>query len=90
MNSQQHRIQEDTKCLTTCRVKSICSCNVGDEGDDDDTANSASSSINTETEDIDTVSSVVSVYDTDVSHQSKTDDSDLTKLLKHLFYCISL
>ena len=89
MNLQQHRIQEDTKCLNTCRMESICSCNVGDEGDDDDTANSASSSINvdnTETEDIDTVSSVIRVYDTDVSHQSKTDDFDLTKLLKRLFY----
>ena len=28
-----------------CRVDSICGCNVGDEGDNDDTANTISSSI---------------------------------------------
>ena len=42
MDSQQCGIQEDS----TCRADSICSCTVGDEGDDGDTANIVISSIN--------------------------------------------
>ena len=58
MDSQQHGIQEGT----TCRVDSICGCNVGDEGDDDDTANTIRRGIimdNTEIESIGTVSGVI-------------------------------
>ena len=42
MDSQQPGIQEDSMC----RVDSICGCNIGDEGDNDDTANTVSSSTN--------------------------------------------
>ena len=42
MDSQQCRIQEDTMC----RVDAICSCNVGNERDDDNTVNNISSNIN--------------------------------------------
>ena len=58
MDSRQCGIQEDT----TCRVDSICSCNIGDEGDNDDTANTISS-INIETEGTGNVSSIVSTCD---------------------------
>ena len=66
-----------------CRVDSICFCNVGDEGDDDNTANTVSSSINVdniETEGTGTVSSIVRTCDTDVSHQNRTGDVDLAKI----------
>ena len=43
MDSQQRAIQENATCLAMCRVGSICGCNVGDEGDDDDTTNTVSS-----------------------------------------------
>ena len=71
MDSQQCKIQEDA----ICRVDSICICNVGDKGDDDDTANTISSSINVdniETESTGTVSSIVRACDIDVSHQNRT------------------
>ena len=82
MDSQQHRIQEDT----TCRVDSICTCNVVDEGDDDDTANTISNSVNVdniETEGTGTISSIVRACDTDdVSHQNGSNDLDLAKIPK--------
>ena len=82
MDSQQCGIQEDT----TCRVDSTCGCNIGDEGDDDDdTANTTSSSINVDNIEIEgtgTVSSIVRTCDTDVSHQSRSDDLDLAKIPK--------
>ena len=56
MDPQQCRIQEDAMC----RVGFICSCNVSDKGDDDDTVDTFSSSINMdniETEGTDTASS---------------------------------
>ena len=62
-----------------CRVDSMSSCNVGDEGDSDDTANTISSNINMdiiETEGTGIVSSVVRACDTDL-HQNRTDDLDL-------------
>ena len=78
----QCRIQEDAMC----RVDSIGGyCNVGDEGDDDNTANTISSSINMnniETKDTDTVCSIAIACDTDVSHQNRTDDLDLAKISK--------
>ena len=70
-------------------MDSICGCNVGDEGDDDDIANTISSSINMdniETEGTGTVSSVVRTCDTDVSHQNRTDDLDLAKIPKAFLY----
>ena len=78
-------------CLASCRVESICGCNVGNEGDDDNTANITSSNINvdtTETEHIDTVSSVVRAYETDVCHiRAELMIWINPKLLiKHLFY----
>ena len=81
MDSQQCGIQEDT----SCRVNSICGCNVGDEGGDDNLANTISSSISVD--DIGmggtvTASSVVRACDTDVSHQNRTDDLDLAKIPK--------
>ena len=42
MDVQQRGIQEDF----VCRVDSICDCNIGDKGDNDDTANTISSSKN--------------------------------------------
>ena len=42
MDSQQCGIQEDA----TCRVDSICCCNVDDQGDDDYTPKAVISSIN--------------------------------------------
>ena len=39
MDSQQREIQEDATC-------SICGCNIGDEGDDNNTMKVMSSSIN--------------------------------------------
>ena len=64
-----------------------CGCNVGDEGDGDDTANTISSNINAdniETEGTGTVSSIVRTCDTDVSHQNRSDDLqlDLAKIPK--------
>ena len=41
-DSQQRKLQEDTMC----RVDSICGCNIGDEGNDDNTLKSPSSNIN--------------------------------------------
>ena len=49
----------------------ICGCNVGDVGDDDDTAYTISSSKNMENierEGTGTISSIVRAYDTEVSH----------------------
>ena len=71
-----------------CRVDSICSCNVGDEGDNDDTANTVSSSINMDniaTEGTGTISSIVRACNIDVSHQNRTDDLDLAKIPKAFF-----
>ena len=62
-----------------------CSCNIGDEGDNDDTANTISSSINIETEGTGNVSSIVSACNTDASHQNRTDDLDLAKIPKAFF-----
>ena len=42
MDLQQHGIQEDT----TSRLDSICCCNIGDKGDDNNITNTISSSIN--------------------------------------------
>ena len=42
MDLQQRRIHEDS----VCGVDSICDCNIGDEGDSDNTANTISSSKN--------------------------------------------
>ena len=70
----------------TYRVDSLYSCNIGDEGDDDDTENVVSSSINMdniETEGSGTISSIVTACDTNVSHQNRTDDLDLAKFPKH-------
>ena len=81
MDSQQHGIQEDT----TCRVGSIYGCNIGNKGNDDDTANTISSSINMdniETEESGTVSSIIRACDTNVSHQNRTDGLDLAKVPK--------
>ena len=91
MDSQQHGTQGDTMCLATCRVESICGCNVGDKGDHNNTANITSSSVNVdtaETEHIGTVSSVVRTYDTDVCHiRAELMIWINPKLLiKHLFY----
>ena len=80
-NSRQCGVQEDT----VCTVDSICSCNIGDEGDNDDTANTISSSINIETEGTGNVSSIVSACNTDASHQKRTDDLDLAKIPKAFF-----
>ena len=83
MDLQQHRIQEDG----TCRVDSICGCNVGDKVDHDDTADTISNSKNMdniETEGTGTVICIVRAYDNRVSHQSKTDDLDLVKIPKAL------
>ena len=58
----------------TCRVDSICCCNVGDEGDNDDTVKAVISNINVaniETEGTGTVSSIVRACDTDVSRYNK-------------------
>ena len=77
----------------TCRVDSIYSCNIGDEGDNDDTANTVSSSINIdniETEGTGTISGIVTACDTNVSHQNRTDDLDLAKIPKAYFYWIEL
>ena len=63
----------------------MCGCNVGDKGDNDDTANTISSSINVnniETEGTGTVSSIVRTCDTDMSHQNRTDDLDLANIPK--------
>ena len=52
----------------------VVRCNIGDKGDDDDTANIISSSINVdniEIEDTDTASGIVRTCDTDVSHQTE-------------------
>ena len=68
-------------------MESICHSNVGDEGDDDNTVNNTTSSINVdniETDGIGTVSSIVRACDTDVSHQSRTNDLDLAKIVKAL------
>ena len=62
---------------STCRVDSFCSCNVGDEGGDDDTANTVNTSINVGnivTEG--TLCNVVRASDTEVSHQNRTDNLD--------------
>ena len=56
------------------RVDSICYCNVGDEGDNDNTAKAVISNINVDnvkTEGTGTISSIVRACDTDVSHYSK-------------------
>ena len=66
-----------------------CSCNVVDEGDDDDTENTVSSSINVdniETEGTGTVGRFVRAYDIDMSHQNRTNDLDLAKILKAFSY----
>ena len=71
----------------TCRLDSIYNCNIGDEGDNDNTANTVSSSINMDdikTKGTGTVSGIVTACDTDASHQNRTDDLDLAKFLKHL------
>ena len=68
-------------------MDSICGCNVGDKGSDDDTENTISSSINMdniETEGTGTVSSIAKTCDTDVSHQNRTDNLDLAKIPKAL------
>ena len=85
MDSQQHGIKEDA----TCGAGSICGCNIGDKGNNNDTANTISSSINMdsiETEESGTVSSIIRACDTDhwsdVSHQIRTDDLDLAKIPK--------
>ena len=75
MDSQQHGME--FKKVPHYRVDSICCCNVGDEGDNDDTAKVVISNINVdniETEDTGTVSSIVRACDTDVSHYNKTDN----------------
>ena len=56
-------------------MHSICGCNVGDEGDDDDTANTTSSSINMDNMETEGILAC----DTDVSHQNRTDVMDLAK-----------
>ena len=68
MDSQQCKIQEDA----TCRVDSICVCNVGDKGDDDDKANTVSSSINVDNIETESTGSIVRACDPDVSHQNRT------------------
>ena len=81
IDSQQCGIQEDT----TCRVDSICCCNVDDEENDDNIANTINSSINvcySKMEGTGTVSSVVRACDTDVSHQNRIHDLDLVKIPK--------
>ena len=61
-----------------CRVDSIYSCNVGDEGDNDDTANTINSSINLDNIETEVlillISCIVRTCDTDLSHQNRTDD----------------
>ena len=69
MGLQQWEIQENAMCS----VDFICSCNIDDEGDNNDTANIVSSSINVnniDAESTDTVSSIVRACDTDVSYQN--------------------
>ena len=81
IDSQQHGFQK----VAMCKVDSICSCNIGDEGGYDNTANTFSSSINMgniEAEGTGTVSSILRVCDTNVSHQNKTDHLDLAKIPK--------
>ena len=76
MDTQQQGIQEDDMR----RVNSICSCNIGDKGE-----NTVSSSINMgniETKVTGTVSSIVRACDTDASHQNRIDDLDLAKTPK--------
>ena len=86
MDLQQHGIQEDATCIVI--VDSNCGCNVGDEGDDDDTANIIGSYLNVdniEREGTGIVSNIVRACDTDVSHQkiqNRTDDLDLAKISK--------
>ena len=68
-------------------MESICCSNIGDEGDADDIVNNTTSSINVdniERDGIGTVSSIVRAFDTDVSHQSRTNDLDLTKIAEAL------
>ena len=75
MDLQQCGIQEDAMR----RVDSICGCNVGDKGDNDNTVNTISSNTNMdniETEGTGTVSSIVRACDTDMSHQNRLDDLD--------------
>ena len=68
---------------STHRVDSICDCNVGDEGGDDDTANTINTSINVgNIETKDTLSNVVRASDTDVSHLNRADNLNLVKILK--------
>ena len=58
-------------------MDSICGYNVGDIGDDDDTAYTISSSINMENIEIKgtgTISSIVRAYDIDVSHYNRDND----------------
>ena len=79
MDSQQCRIQEDAMC----RVYFICGCNVSDKGDNDYTADTVSSSINMEQRVLTLlVVIVVRACDNDVSHQNRTDNLDLAKILK--------
>ena len=77
-----HSNAEFKKTPLTCRVDSIGGCNVGDKGDDDNTANTVSSSINMdnlETESTGTVSSIVRACDADVSHQNITGDLEFSQ-----------
>ena len=46
-----------------CRVDSICDCNFGDEGDDDDTASTISSSIRIDNIERDATGTVNSIYE---------------------------
>ena len=72
MDLQQCGIQEDAMC----RVDSICGCNVGDKGDNDNTVNRSTDVDNIETEGTGTVSSIVRACNTDISHQNRLDDLD--------------
>ena len=61
MDSQQHGVQEDATCI----VDSNCGCNIGDEGNDDNTANTIGNSMNVdniETEGTSTISSIVKAW----------------------------
>ena len=76
-----------------CSVDFICCCNIGDEGDNNDTTNIVSSSINVnniDAESTDTVSSIVRACDTDVSYQNRSDDLDLATIPKEFILVLLL